>query len=246
MQDRYVGDIGDYLKLAILRALSPGRRLGVAWWLHPDGGAVGDGRHTGYLDAGLDWRPHDPPLFDFLREVVGSGNRAIAALQDDRILPGAVFASERIPILVPPASRITARAAWFERVKAALTDCDLVFADPDNGIEPARYQPTMGTAGKSITWNEIAALRASGRALIIYHHQSRFAGGHMEEIAHLRAGLRQRGFASVDALRASPYSPRVFFLLDAGPEMRARAARLGQEWAGKIAWHPDPERHLTD
>ena len=35
MQNRYVGDIGDYLKLGILRALSPGYRLGVAWWLFP-------------------------------------------------------------------------------------------------------------------------------------------------------------------------------------------------------------------
>ena len=36
MQNRYVGDIGDYLKLGILRALSPGYHLGVAWWLFPD------------------------------------------------------------------------------------------------------------------------------------------------------------------------------------------------------------------
>ena len=31
MQNRYTGDIGDYVKLSILRALSPGYRLGVAW-----------------------------------------------------------------------------------------------------------------------------------------------------------------------------------------------------------------------
>lgn len=33
MQNRYVGDIGDYLKLGILRTLSPGYHLGVACWL---------------------------------------------------------------------------------------------------------------------------------------------------------------------------------------------------------------------
>jgi hypothetical protein len=36
MQNRYVGDIGDYLKLGIVRALSPGYHLGVVpsqkWW----------------------------------------------------------------------------------------------------------------------------------------------------------------------------------------------------------------------
>jgi hypothetical protein len=36
MQNRYVGDTGDYLKLGILRVLSPGYRLGVAWRLFPD------------------------------------------------------------------------------------------------------------------------------------------------------------------------------------------------------------------
>ena len=49
MQNRYVGDIGDYLKLGILRALSPGYHLGVAWWLFPDEAHNRDGRHIGYM-----------------------------------------------------------------------------------------------------------------------------------------------------------------------------------------------------
>jgi hypothetical protein len=36
MQDRYAGDVGDYVKFALLRHLCPGRRLGIAWYLHPD------------------------------------------------------------------------------------------------------------------------------------------------------------------------------------------------------------------
>ena len=46
MQNRYVSDIGDYLKLGILRASSPGYRLGIAWWLYPDESHNRDGRHT--------------------------------------------------------------------------------------------------------------------------------------------------------------------------------------------------------
>ena len=239
MQNKYVGDIGDYLKLGILRALSPGRKLGIAWWLHPDGGAEGDGRHTGYLDAGLDWRPYDPALFDRLREIVGARNRAVTALEDARILPNAIFASEEIPVTCAPAARPVERAAWFERVKTALSGSDLVFADPDNGIEPAGYKATARDAGKSITWNELSALRAPGRALIVYHHQTRFKGGHIHEIGHLARGLRDRGFTSVDAVRASPYSPRVFFLLDADAEMKARAAKVTVHWGERMSWHPD-------
>src|SRR6478672_5257600 len=72
MQNRYVGDIGDYLKLGILRALSPGYRLGVAWWLFPDEGHNQDGRHVGYLQRPEQWRHHNPILFDALAEIVRS------------------------------------------------------------------------------------------------------------------------------------------------------------------------------
>jgi len=47
MQDRYAGDVGDFVKLGLLRAISPGRKLGVAWYRYPDEAHNGDGRHTG-------------------------------------------------------------------------------------------------------------------------------------------------------------------------------------------------------
>ena len=48
MQNQFVGDIGDYAKYALLRRLSVGRKLGVAWYLHPDSGAGGN--FIQYLD----------------------------------------------------------------------------------------------------------------------------------------------------------------------------------------------------
>ena len=49
MQDRSAGDVGDFAKFGLLRALSTKRRIGIAWYLHPDSGPAGDGRHTDYL-----------------------------------------------------------------------------------------------------------------------------------------------------------------------------------------------------
>ena len=51
MQDRYAGDVDDYVKLALLRALAPGRKLGVAWYLYPDEDHNADGRHVSYITA---------------------------------------------------------------------------------------------------------------------------------------------------------------------------------------------------
>ena len=50
MQDRYTGDLGDFSKLGILRALQPaGLSIGVNWYLTPDENHNGDGRHVKYL-----------------------------------------------------------------------------------------------------------------------------------------------------------------------------------------------------
>ena len=50
MQNRYVADIGDYVKLAILRKLALGRSLGVVWWPSPDEHHNADGGHREYLE----------------------------------------------------------------------------------------------------------------------------------------------------------------------------------------------------
>jgi hypothetical protein len=66
MQNRYVGDIGDYVKLAILRALAHDRRLGVAWWLFPDERHNADGGHREYLERADEWKRFDSSLFEKL------------------------------------------------------------------------------------------------------------------------------------------------------------------------------------
>jgi hypothetical protein len=239
MQDRFAGDIGDFVKLAILRALSPGRRLGVAWWLHPDSGPAGDGNHVGYLDEPDKWRRYDPDLFDALRQVVRSGTRRVSALEEAAHIPEATFFAEPIPVDGHFADRPARRAAWFSRLKAQFDDRDCIFVDPDNGLEPKSFRlGTMG-AGKSISLTEVAALANNGRALIIYHHHTRRPGGHHHELGYWAGRLRNLGFGEVTALRAKPFSPRAFFILNSDDTMRTRAAALSARWRGLISWHPE-------
>jgi hypothetical protein len=233
MQNRYVGDIGDYLKLGILRALSPGHLLGVAWWLFPGKGDNNDGKHIGYLSRPDLWRYFDPPLFDALGEIVASGRRDIRALEGANIVPSTIFASDLIP------QRKQAREEWFASVQSTLEGADLVFVDPDNGLEPDGHSHGSGKSGKSILLSELRKLARPGRCLIVYHHQTRRAGGHHSEIEHWSHRLRGIGFTTVDALRAKPFSPRVFFLLDAPVEIRQRAEQIASHWKGLITWHPD-------
>ncbi len=239
MQDRYAGDIGDYVKFAILRSIMPGYRLGVAWWLFPDESHNDDGRHIDYLDQPEKWRSFDPELFDGLRRIVTSGERQVLALQNAEFLPEAVYCDECIPTGGTPIERRIARAEWFQCVKLTINGCNLLFLDPDNGLETKHFEEGALKAGKSVSLAELQALQAPERALVVYHHQTRMAGGHHHELAYWGERLRGADFVTVDALRASPYSARAFFFLDAPLPVRQRAERLAVEWGhGLLTWHP--------
>jgi hypothetical protein len=127
-----------------------------------------------------------------------------------------VFHDDPIPVDIAPRHRKAARIQWFEKVQNSLATCNLVFVDPDNGLEPSSFRLQRRKAGKSITLAELQALRAPGRSLIAYHHQTRWRGGHRAEINHRLDQLQRCGFIDTIALRANAFSPRVFFILDPG------------------------------
>ena len=61
MQDQYVGDIGDFVKYGLLRAISEGKLLGIAWYhcADPSSTKKGDGCHIDYLKQDKKWRHLD-------------------------------------------------------------------------------------------------------------------------------------------------------------------------------------------
>lgn len=228
MQDRYTGDVGDFVKYALLRAVGRGRNLGVAWYLHPNEGPPGDGRHVAYLRRPEEWRYLDTQLYDELQAMVFSGDRSVRAVQDLSLLPNAAFAGERLDIRsVPVRLRESWRRAWFERVLRGLADCDLVFADPDNGLyADAGFRPTIRRSAKSIPLREVKAL-AEDRPLIVYHHNSRYKGGQHAEIL----AWQKRLPGDVYAYYWRRWSNRTFFFVNADQQLVGRLQEFGARWA---------------
>ncbi len=226
LQDRYAGDIGDYVKLALLRHLSAGRKLGVAWYLYPNEDHNGDGKHTTYLQAPSQWRHLDPDLFDGMRSVI-KGIRSVRALQETGLINGSFSGELLQSATLPWRCRESWRAGWFERVRSAIADAEIVFADPDNGLvddDPRRRR--RKAFGKQIPLSEAKAL-AEGRVAVIYHHNTRRKGGHDAEVDHW---LKQLGNSAI-AIRANSYSCRTFFILNPDQVARHRAASFCQRWA---------------
>ena len=235
MRDRYVGDIGDFAKYGLLRAIGKGKRLGVAWYLcvDPEAGNTGDGRHITYLQRSNEWRHLDPGLFDTLKNLVDENRRSVAEIEKSRILGSADFADEPVDVTqIAVRERESWRRAWFERVQNTLSDCDLVFADPDNGLYPDdKFKPTRKVNAKRIPLYETLAL-AEGRAAVVYHHNTRYPGGHEVEIRKWMSRIPGRTLAWYWKCRSN----RTFFILDPDSETEHRVEDFAQRWVafGKL------------
>ena len=171
MQNRYTGDIGDFGKLGLLRRLSERLSIGVNWYLVPDESHNGDGQHIDYLTKNS-FRACDPPLFDVLAKIVGSGQREVAALEDPAIL-SAVYYSDILNFYRSTKPERTAnRTSWHQNALAELKDRDLIFVDPDNGliVPSAEGSPK---SNKYVLPSELADYYRQGSSVVYYQHKAR-------------------------------------------------------------------------
>jgi len=233
MQNRYTGDIGDFAKYGLLRALGVGHRLGIAWYLYPDESHNADGKHTAYLNRPDKWRDLDPDLFDGLRSVVDSNRRNVDQIEVSGLLANANFSSIPLAFEGSHVSRATKRANWFKNVLLDLSDCDIVFADPDNGLlEKHKYSISAKKSWKQIPLSEVQAL-ASGRTAVIYHHNTRRAGGHAKEIQFWLGMLGRETLA----LYWRKVSNRTFFIIHPTREMKQRIGNFVEQWSPCFELH---------
>lgn len=227
MQNKYTGDIGDFVKYGLIRAVAVDAKIGVAWYLHPDDGSA-DGGHTDYLERSNEWRHVDCELYDGLKKIVKSGQRSVAAVQCASILRDAAFADEPLDVSnIPTRRRVDWRRRWFDDVVNRLADCAVVFADPDNGLQTNdSFRPTRAKSAKSTPECEALAL-AKGRPTILYHHNTRRKGGHRREIAYWQDRLP----GPVYAYYWRRWSNRTFFLLNLDDEMVERLKGFDRLWS---------------
>jgi hypothetical protein len=181
MQNRYVGDVGDFAKYALLRSIVFGDalRVGVVWCLYQDEIHNSDGRHIGYLDR-AEYRDLDPELHDCLSKIVRSRRRSVWKISRAGALGESTIFFER-PISISrhiksdTKRRELLRAEWLSRALEATLDCDVVFFDPDNGLEIPSVPKTRPKAGKYIFLDELREFWNRGQSLIVYHHLNRTA-----------------------------------------------------------------------
>ena len=171
MQNRYTGDIGDFSKLGLLRALSnAGFTIGLNWYLTPNETHNEDGKHTKYLYQAEQYRFLDSQLFDELKRIIDSGRREVSAMEKPEILE-AKFFSEILDF--PSSSKIReVRDGWHIRAVHELKGKDIVCLDPDNGLIVPSATGTR-RENKYVLREELHDYYQQGSSVIYYQHKAR-------------------------------------------------------------------------
>lgn len=226
MKHQYVGDISDYRKYALLRAMSSdgANRIGVCWMLtHSDGSS--DGGKLAYLQQPESYRHFDPELFDILGHAAGEpSRRRLGTIEESGAIAGAVYCSSML------ADDAIGRQIFMESCRSETRDADLVFFDPDNGLEVSLPKGRKNSS-KYLYLDEVAAFYALGKSLLIYQHFPR-----IERKAFMSSCVdRLRSVAQESAVWAFT-TAHVAFLLVLHPESRARLAIAALEASDR--WEP--------
>lgn len=164
MKDQYFGDRTDYIKHGILRLVSSRLgRLGIHWAWTPDDGSS-DGSRTSYLRAASEWRHYDPELFDELHHAVTSGDRRLKRLEERQTIPNAYHVFSEWQVCA------TKRRSTIDELLGQAMPGELVFLDPDNGLEVSSVPEGSRMSYKYVYFDEVAYVWSSGVSVCVYQH----------------------------------------------------------------------------
>jgi hypothetical protein len=165
MKHQYFGDINDYKKYGLLRALTrSGKIETTVCWMLTDSDSRNDGGKTSYINNPLKWKRHDPALFDALAAEIKHGRRDVKRAEKIGILPRARYYSDII------CDDAAARSEHFAELWSSAHRSGLIFFDPDNGLEVKSVQKGKRGSSKYIYWDEVVRSYTLGYSLLIYQH----------------------------------------------------------------------------
>ena len=162
MQNQYVGDIGDFGKYGMLRALFPEAKLGVVWYLVPNETHNNDGKHVVYLDK-ADYRKCDAVLAGKLKILIRDGCRSVEKIEQLGLFNShTVFYNRQLTYDGITANgksdrekRLQNRQEWLNAAFEATRNCEVIFLDPDNGLQiPSCAKINQVKSGMAKFWDK--------------------------------------------------------------------------------------------
>lgn len=228
MKNQYVADINDYRKYGLLRTLSGSGKIrtGVCWMLTPNDNRT-DGQFTRYLNSPGQWKQFDSPLFEHLADCIRDGKRHVSRIESTGVLQNAIYHRDLLSDIPEERSR------YFEDMHERLQGVDLLFFDPDNGLEIKSRPYGRKQSSKFLYWHELTHAFSAGKSILLYQH---FIREKREQfITRLSSELcRRLDVPEVLSFR----TPHVVFFLISQPEhaqhFEERTAVVAEQWREQI------------
>jgi len=230
MKVQYFGDVNDYRKFALLRLLSDvgGFKIGVSWMLTADDGSEHGGKRR-YLKQPEKWRAYDRAMFDALTKAPPEPTISdLRRVEAEALIAGATFFNEFTPDSRP------GRDSFHRQRMAAFADRNLVFLDPDNGLEMKIPKGRKGSSNYAFL-DEIADHYNAARSILVYQQYPQ----HVSREAHVTAAGARLRAQLPGALIWLLETPHVVFVLAARPDQVRHvetviAALQDRQWLPKF------------
>lgn len=163
MKNQYFGDFGDYQKFSLLKHLRDLSKLEIiVHWMKTRDDSSNDGSKIKYLSSVGEWSIFEPEIFDFLTKHLAVNTRDLSLYEKSHHARDINFLNEYI-------EDENIRYKLLEKIKNS--DSDLIFFDPDNGIEVK--STNSKNKHKYVAWTDIKTAFDSGKSVLVYQHYSR-------------------------------------------------------------------------
>lgn len=229
MREQFFGDVHDFVTFGFLRRLSgqgPWSLL-VAWMLGPSAGSAHHRRHR-YLQEAQRFAPCDAELFFALHHLVKAG-AGLKGLEASGLIPKTHYFPN------PPPEDPLARPWWFAALCRAASRAQVVFLDPDNGLEvPSCPYGTRGSS-RYVYFSEVAQLFALGLGVVVFQYLPRVRREAylMRRMAQLQAAVPEASVRAVGTSQVAffsafppPWAERLNAAIQSFSETFGRAFRL--------------------
>ena len=230
MQNRYAGDVGDFGKLGLLRILAQsGLKVGINWYLTEDEDHNNDGKHISYLNLkNTIYDACDPELRGKLGYMVFGNQRSVQNIEEMRLIPECIYFNCAVP------TNFKDRAAWHKQGLLQLSNQDIVFLDPDNGLIVKSVLQSNPKSVKYVLHSEIEDYYNAGHSVIFYNHRNREPEEkYLARFLDLKASIQLEG-AILSGLRFFRGSTRDYIFISR-PERFAKI-RIGIENLLQTSW----------
>jgi hypothetical protein len=183
VRHNYVADRGDFFKFGLLLTLcQAGLSLGIIWYLFPDEEPKykSHGRDIDYLQKEA-YRQCNPGLFEALKPIAAldTESRKVQLIHTAGIFPtNTVFHDDPLSLKHHDhfLHKRLHRREWFQRVQERTLPCDMVYLDPDTGLEIKSKNPYQKNDGpKYLSYDEVKHFIDCEQTVIVFQNRHREA-----------------------------------------------------------------------